>query len=110
MRPLFFAAVDVLPRAHRIDDDLLVPMVRHRRDDAIDVLVVEQRLVATCHRQIRPDDLTRQRVPSVVEVAGGDTFDALELDRVPEQPRPLHPHPDDAETDTVARLHGLQGA
>ena len=34
-------AVDVLAGAHRVDDDLLVPVVGNGGDDAVDVLVVE---------------------------------------------------------------------
>ena len=35
-------AINVLAGIHRVHHHLLVPVVRHRRDDAVDVLVVQR--------------------------------------------------------------------
>src|SRR5262249_13606498 len=68
-------AVAVLPRAARLDDEALVPVVGNRRDQAVDPLVVEQLLVPARRTQLRPRDLPGERVPAVVEIAGRDALD-----------------------------------
>jgi hypothetical protein len=44
--------VDVLACADRVHDDLFVPMIGHGSHDAIDVLVLQQFVIATGGRQI----------------------------------------------------------
>src|SRR2546425_50687 len=109
-----FLAVDVFPGADRIDDDLLVPVIRHRGHDAIDVLVGKQLLVATRDRQIRPHDLARERVAAIVEVGGASAFDAGQLYRRRQQTAALHAHSDHPEPHAIARrdaarLEGFRG-
>ena len=41
-----FFAIHILARAHRVDHDLLVPVVGNGDDEAVDILVVEQFLIA----------------------------------------------------------------
>ena len=99
-------AVDVLPGAHRIHHHLLVPVIGHGRHDAVDVLVVEQLLIAARDGEIGPHDLARQRVPTVVQVAGGGAFDAGQLDGLGQEPVPLHADADHAEPHPVAGRAG----
>jgi len=71
MRPLFFTAstiatpsaavwdnrlldVDVFAGAHRFDDHAPMPVIGHRRHDAIDVLVVEQPAILARGRRLAP--------------------------------------------------------
>src|SRR5256712_10961450 len=77
-----------------------------RRDDAVDVLVLEERLIAARDGQIRPTDLAGQRVPTVVEVSGRRTFAPRQLYGLREQPVPLHADADHAEADPVTGRHG----
>src|SRR5687767_4956295 len=96
-------AVHVLAGAHRVDQDLPVPVVGHRDDHAIDVPVLEKRLIPARDGEIGPDDLPRQGMPTIVEVTGRDTLDSVEGYRVREQSLPLHPDTDDPEPDPIAR-------
>src|SRR5262249_26012550 len=52
------------------------------------------------------DDLAGERVPAVVEVAGGRALDAGQRDRGVQQTRALHADADHAEADAVARGRG----
>src|SRR3989475_320468 len=99
-------AVDVLAGADRGHHHLLVPVIGNRRDDAVDVLVLEERLIAARDGQVRPDDLAGQRVPTVVEVSGRRTFDARQLYGLRERPVPLHAVSDHSEADPVTGRHG----
>ena len=70
-------AIDVLARVAGIHHHPLVPVIGHRRHDAVDVLAVEQFLVAARSGQARiARDLSGQRVTAVVQVGGGDALDA----------------------------------
>src|SRR5262249_49033199 len=101
-------AVDVLPSRDRVHHDLLVPVVGHRGHDAVDLLVREQLLVAPCGPEVLLDDLAREGVAAVVEVAGGRALDTGEGDRGVQEAGALHADPDDAEADAVARGHGTR--
>ena len=103
-------AVDVLPGAHGVHDDLPMPVIGHRGDDAVDLLVVEQLLVPARRPQVGADDFTRARVPPVVEVARGDAFDTGQADRPCEQAGSLHPDPDYPEAHAVAGGHLTRGS
>jgi len=83
-------------------------VIRHRRDDAVDVLVVEQSAVFTGSGQIRSDDLFGERVPAVVQVGGTGAGHAGQPDRCPEQAVALHAHADHAEPDGVAGSQGTK--
>ena len=48
--------------------------------EAVDVLVVEQLLIAARHRQVRAHDLAGEHMASVVQVAGGHAFDVRQVD------------------------------
>src|SRR2546426_632641 len=98
-----FLAVDVLPGADRIDDDLLVPVIGNGGHDAVDVLVAQQLLVAARDWEIRPHDLTRERVTAIVEVGGASAFDAGQLNGRRQQTAALHAHSDHPEPHAIAR-------
>ena len=61
-----FLAVDILARIHGIHDDLAMPVIRNCRDQAVDLLIVEQFLVAPRRREGGVHDLFRERMPAVV--------------------------------------------
>ena len=102
-------AVDVLPGAHRIDHDLPMPVIGHGGNNAIDVLVVEQLLVSTRHREIRPNDLAGESVATIVEVARGRALDAVEPDRGAKQVVALHADADHAKANAIARREPTGG-
>ena len=103
-------AVDVLARGHRVHDHLLVPVIGNRRHDAVDLLVVQECLIAARDGEVRSNDLPRQGVSAVVEVTRGSTFDARQFDGCAQQPGPLHADADHAEADPVAGRNGLRSA
>ena len=96
-----FLDIDVLSRADRLDDHALVPVIGHRRDDAIDVLVVEQPAILARGRQIRADDFLRERVAPVVEVGGAGADDSRQGNGRAEEAGPLHADADHPEADRV---------
>ena len=103
-------AVNVLAGVARIDDDALMPMVRHGRDDAVDILATQQFVVAARREEVRiTRDLLGQRVPPIVQIGGGDAFDTRQADRVVKQPRTLHADADHAETDALSRWGCVAG-
>src|SRR5207247_4599321 len=99
-------AVDVLAGAHLVPHHLLVTVIGNRRHDALDVLVLEERLIAARDGQVRPDDLAGQRVPTVAQVTSRRTFVPRQLYGLREQPVPLHADADHAEADPVTGRHG----
>src|SRR5205823_4754780 len=88
---------------HAVNDNLLVPVVRDRGNDAVDIFVVDQLLVASRGRQRWPGNLSRQRVPAVIQVARGYALRSRQLKRRAQQSAALHAHADDGETDAIAR-------
>ena len=78
-------AVDVFTSVTGVHDDLLMPVIGHGNDHAINVLVVEQVPVATRggHRLARrcADDLVGERLAVVMKVARSHTFDTREPHR-----------------------------
>ena len=102
-------AVDIFSGADGVDDDLLVPMIGDSGDEAIDFLVVEEIFVAASGENSFAHDFAGEGVAAVVEVAGGDAFDAGELEGVVKQAGALHADADDAEAQAVAGSDGLHG-
>src|SRR5205814_9842998 len=89
--------------AHRINHNLLVPVIGDGRDDAVDVLVVEQLTVAACHGEVGPHDFTRERVTAIVEVGGGGAFDTGKLNGRRQQAAALHAPSHHAKAHAIAR-------
>ena len=52
--------VDVLPGTHGVDDDLPVPVIRSRDNDAINFSVAQEILITPRHREIGTRDLARE--------------------------------------------------
>ena len=87
-----------------------MPVIGHCGNDAVDLLVGEQLLVAARRPQVGAGDFTRADVPPVVEVAGGGALDAGQGDGPCEQAGPLHPDADHPEAHAVAGGHLLRGS
>jgi hypothetical protein len=68
----------------------------------VDVFVVQELPIAPSDRQIGSDDFASQRVPAIVKIGGGGTFDSWERDRCAKEAGTLHPNPDHAEANPVA--------
>ena len=102
-----FFDVDVLARVDRVHHHLLVPMVGNGGHDAIDVLVLQQFVIAPGGGQVWTDDLLCQSVAAVIKVAGGCTFHPRQLDRVGQQSRALHADSDHAKPHSIAGGRGL---
>ena len=96
--PALTASTTILP----------VPVIGHRGDDAVDVLVVEQLLVATRHRQ-SARTISRASVwrPSYRSHAAAHSTPGSGSSA--EQPGSLHPDADDPESHAVARGHLTSG-
>src|SRR6266850_973941 len=101
-------AVDIFAGVDGVNDDLLVPMIGDGGDEAVDFLVVEEIFVAAGGGDFLADNFLRERVAAVVEIAGGDAFDAGQLNGFAKQAGALHADTDDAKANTVARRDGLQ--
>src|ERR1700680_1576652 len=70
-----FFAVNVLARAHRVYDHLLVPVIGYGRDNAVDVFIGKQFVIPASDRKIRlVCNLASQGVTSVIEIAGCDAY------------------------------------
>jgi hypothetical protein len=80
MRHWLFA-INILARANRVHHHLLVPVIRHGRDQAVDLFVVEQFLVTPSRRNFLSDNFLRQEVPPIVQIASCHAFDARQLHR-----------------------------
>ena len=80
-----------------IHDDFPVPVVRNGRDQAVDVLVVQQILVSARGRhglaRRCADDLVRQRVAIFPEVTSRDALDAGSRTQASRTPEPRMPMP-----------------
>jgi hypothetical protein len=84
-------------------------VIRNGGDEAINLFIVEQVLIPPRHRQTRGIcDLTRQRVPSIVEIAGGDTLNSWQCNGMTHEARALHSDPDHAEAYAIAWRDGLR--
>jgi hypothetical protein len=78
-------------------------MVGHRRHDAVDILAVEQFLVAACSREVGiPGDLFGQRVAAIVQVGGRHALHTGQRNGGGQQSGSLHADADHAEPDTIA--------
>lgn len=95
-------AVHVLAGAHRVHNDLLVPVVRDGDDQAINVLAAEEIVITAGCYDLWSCDFSRESVARVIQVACGNTFDTRQLDRISEQARALHADTYDTEPHTVA--------
>src|SRR5262249_30608632 len=73
-------------------------------DDAVDVLVVEKLLIFSRGGEFGiVGDFASQGVAPVVQIGGGDAFDARKRNCSTEQARALHANADDSEAHLVAR-------
>ena len=88
---------------------IFVPVIGHRGDDAVDLLVVQQLLIAARRRQVGAGDFAGERVAAIVEIAGGGALDTRQRDGPCEQAGALHPDADHAEAHAVARGHLTSG-
>src|SRR6185437_13426801 len=106
-----FLAIDVLTGVAGIHDDFPVPVVRNGCDHAIDLLVVQQILVRARRRhglaRRLADDLVRERVAIVIEVAGRHALDAGKPHTGVQDAGAAHTDTDHAEADPVARGNRL---
>ena len=84
-------------------------MIGDGGDEAVDLLVVEEILIAAGGGDFFADNFLGKRVAAIVEIAGGHAFDTGQLDGVAEQAGALHADTDDAEANTVARSRHLPG-
>src|SRR5256885_4992267 len=94
--------VDVLSSENGIDNDFLVPMIRHSRDYAVDFLVVQEFLVPSRCREAGTGDFPGQAMPAVIKVTGSHAFDSRQLNGIFEQIGTLHTDADNAESYAVA--------
>ncbi len=101
--------VNIFARAERVHDDLLVPMVGNGGDDAVDVFVLEQFVIAAGDGKVGAGQ-------SLGPGYGGHHKDRR-LPRIPtpgslhcigEQSRSLHANPNHAEAHPIAWRHGLR--
>ncbi len=96
-------AVNVLARVAGVDHDAPVPVIGNGGDDAVDILAVEQFLIAARGGQVGiAGDLAGQRVAAVVEIGGAHALDAGHGDGVRQQAGALHADADDAEANAIA--------
>jgi hypothetical protein len=80
-------AVDVLTRIACIHHDAFMPVIRHSRNDAVDVLAIQQLLIMPGYGQIRIfRDLPSKRMTAVVEIGSTHALDSRQPDRGPQQP------------------------
>ena len=100
-------AVDRFSGADGIDDDLFVPVIGNRGEDAVDVLVVEEIFVAARDHQVGlAGDFAGQQVAAVVQIGRGDAFDAGQREGIGEDAGAFHADADDAEAQAVAGRNG----
>jgi len=96
-------AIDILARVAGVHHHALVPMVGHRRHDAVDIFAVQEFLVAArCGELGIPGDLPGQRVAAIVEVGGRDALHTGQCNRGSQQARALHADADHAEPHPLA--------
>ena len=96
-----FLAVDVLSSVNAIYDNSFVPMIRHRRDEAVDFFIVEEVLVAP-RRRHGTGDFPGQAMPAIIKITDCNTFDSRQLNGIFEQIGALHADSDDAKSYAVA--------
>src|SRR5690349_23221046 len=98
-----FLAIDVFSGGYGVDHYLFVPVVGYRRDQAIDILIREQFLVAARGRQLWiVGDLACECVAAIIKIAGGNALDTRKIDGGTQQPITLHTYTDDPEMKTIA--------
>ena len=104
-------AINVLTRLACIDDHSLMPMVGHRRDQAVNVLPIEQFLIAPRRGQVGiTGNLLGQRVTAVIKIGCPNALDPRQADRVRQQARPLHSDSNDSHSHPFAVRHRLRAA
>jgi len=101
-------AVDVFTGADGVNDDLPVPMVGDGGDEAVDFFVIEEIFVTASGGDFFAYNFLSEGVAAVIEVAGGYTLHAGELNGFVEQAVTLHTDADDAEAQAVAGGDGLE--
>ena len=90
--------VDVFSSENSIDNDFLVPMIRHSRDYAVDFLVVQEFLVPSRCGHAGTGDFPGQAMPAVIKVTGSHAFDSRQLNGILEQVGTLHADADNAKS------------
>src|SRR5437870_10267847 len=98
-------AIDVFSCENGSDNDFLVPVIRHSRDNAVDFPVVQKFLVASCCRDAGTDDFLGQAMSAVIKVTRSSAFDSRQLNGISEQIGTLHANADNAESYAVAGRH-----
>src|SRR6267143_3099689 len=98
-------AIDVFSCENGSDNDFLVPVIRHSRDNAVDFPVVQKFLVASCCRDAGTDDFLGQAMSAVIKVTRSNAFDSRQLNGISEQIGTLHANADNAESYAVAGRH-----
>jgi hypothetical protein len=81
----------------------MMPVVGHGRDDAVDVLVVQQVLITARHQDGLAHNLLGQFLPAGVKLARRDALDAGQGNGVSQQSRAAHAHSNNA------KVHGVTG-
>src|SRR5512133_2915216 len=84
-------------------------MVRGGNDDGVDVLGIEQILIATRGANRLADNFLCQLVASIVKISSSHAFDTGKLDGSGEQSGSFHAHAHDTEANLIAGSHGLAG-
>ena len=100
-------AIDILARIHRIHYHLLVPVVRNRHNNGVDILRIEKFFVAARGANRLADNLLGQFVAAVVEIGRGHALHAAQLNGGGKQAGTFHPHADNPEANPVAGRRGL---
>jgi hypothetical protein len=89
-----FFAVDVLAGVARTNYHTLVSMVRHGRDDLIDIFALQQLVITACREQMGiTGDLLGEDVPAIVEIGGRDAFGARQAEGFWSRPESCIPMP-----------------
>jgi hypothetical protein len=100
-------AVHIFARRQRIHYYLLMPVVRNGNDDRVDILGVEEFLVAPGRPNRLAHDLLRQLMAPVVKIGGRHTLHPAQLNRVREKTRAFHADAHNPEANSVIRTHRL---
>ena len=69
-------AIHILTGRHRVNHDLLVPVVRHRYDNRVNLFVVEQFLVPARGRDGLADNFPCEFMAAIVKIASCRALDS----------------------------------
>ena len=95
-------AIHILARRDRVHGDLFMPVVGHSHNDSLNILVIQNFLVASCGADIRTGNLLRKRVPTVIEIACCHTLALWQSDRGTKQRRTLDANADRRKSNPLA--------